>query len=154
MRVRTLVAVAASLVATMTVARADSGAAGSNAERPAATLYKNPQCGCCEEYAHYLRRHGFVVKEVATHDLSLLKKRYGVSDKLEGCHTMLIDRYIVEGHVPVSMLDKLLTQRPNIRGISLPGMPSGSPGMTGEKSEAFTAYVIDDGAGDQVYATE
>jgi len=98
------------------------------AEKSAATLYKNPQCSCCEQYANYLRRNGFEVKVVATHDLSLIKKQAGgVSEKLEGCHTTLIDKYVVEGHVPVNTLKRLLTERPNIRGISLPGMPQGSP---------------------------
>lgn len=130
-------------------------AIASAAERPAATLYKNPQCNCCEEYASYLRRHGFSVKVVATHDLSLIKKQAGgLSGKLEGCHTMLIDRYVVEGHVPVKTLDKLLTERPSIRGISLPGMPQGSPGMTGRKLEPFTIYEIGSDTDPRVYAVE
>jgi hypothetical protein len=132
-----------------------SGVAGA-AEKPAATLYKNPECSCCEQYANYLRRNGFEVKVVATHDLSLVKKQAGgVSDQLEGCHTTLIDKYVVEGHVPVNTLKRLLSERPNIRGISLPGMPQGSPGMTGQKTEPFTIYEIggDDG-NPRVYAKE
>lgn len=125
------------------------------AEKPAATLYKNPQCGCCEEYAKYLRGHGYRVKVVATHDLSLIKKQAGgMSDKLEGCHTTLIDKYVVEGHVPVKTLDKLMAERPDIRGISLPGMPQGSPGMTGRKNEPFTIYEIGNDATPRVYAVE
>lgn len=125
------------------------------AERPTATLYKNPQCSCCEEYAKYLRRHGYEVKVVATHDLPLIRKRAGiVSGMLEGCHTTLIDKYVVEGHVPVKALDRLLAERPDIRGISLPGMPQGSPGMTGRKSEPFTIYEIGNDATSRVYAVE
>jgi len=126
------------------------------AERPAATLYKNPQCGCCEEYAKYLRQHGFTVKVVATHDLALIRKQVGgVSEKIEGCHTMLIDKYVVEGHVPVKTLDKLLGEKPAIRGISLPGMPEGSPGMSGRKSSSFIIYEIGNNASNPpVYATE
>jgi hypothetical protein len=125
-------------------------------ERPPATLYKNPQCGCCEQYANYLRRNGFTVKVVPTHNLSLIRRQTGVSipEKLEGCHTTFIDKYVVEGHVPVNTLDKLLTERPDIRGISLPGMPEGSPGMTGRKSEPFTIYEIGSDADPRVYATE
>lgn len=123
-------------------------------ERPAATLYKNPQCSCCEEYANYLRRNGFSVKVVATHDLSLIKKQHGVSQKFEGCHTTLIDRYVVEGHVPIKTINKLLSERPNIRGISLPGMPQGSPGMTGQRSEPFTIYEIGNDADPRVYEVE
>ena len=128
----------------------------SAAEKPAATLYKNPQCDCCEQYADYLRRHGFEVKVVATHDLSLIKKQTGgVSEQLEGCHTTLIGKYVVEGHVPVNTLKRLLAERPNIRGISLPGMPQGSPGMTGRKTEPFTIFEIGgDDANPRVYAKE
>ncbi len=127
-----------------------------SAERPPATLYKNPQCGCCEQYANYLRRNGFTVKVVPTHNLSLIRRQAGVNvpEKLEGCHTMFIDKYVVEGHVPLKTLDKLLTERPAIRGISLPGMPDGSPGMTGQKTEPFTIYEIGSDADARVYATE
>ena len=128
----------------------------SSAERPPATLYKNPQCGCCEQYANYLRRNGFTVKVVSTHNLSLIRRQAGVNipEKLEGCHTMFIDKYIVDGHVPLKTLDKLLTERPEIRGISLPGMPEGSPGMTGQKTEPFTIYEIGGDSESRVYATE
>ncbi|MEX0752837.1 MAG: DUF411 domain-containing protein [Xanthobacteraceae bacterium] len=117
-----------------------------------ATLFKNPDCGCCEGYADYLRENGFEVKTVATHELSLIKKQYEVPEILAGCHTTLIDKYVVEGHVPVNPIKKLLSERPGIKGISLPGMPDGSPGMTGQKTEPFTIYEIDDPP--RVYAQE
>ncbi|MBI3434516.1 MAG: hypothetical protein HY056_05490 [Proteobacteria bacterium] len=126
----------------------------SAAERVAATLFKNPQCGCCEQYANYLRQHDYAVKVVETHDLSLIKKQHGVSEKFAGCHTTLIGKYVVEGHVPVGTLDRLLRERPDIRGISLPGMPEGSPGMSGRKAEPFTIYEIGDDADPRVYAVE
>lgn len=118
-----------------------------------AALYKNPQCGCCEEHAKYLRENGFEVEVVATHDLLLIKRQHGVPEGLEGCHTILIGGYVVEGHVPARTLNKLLTERPAIKGVSLPGMPMGSPGMSGPKTEPFTVY----GFGDEpteVYAVE
>lgn len=118
-----------------------------------ATLYKNPQCGCCEAYAEYLRENGFEVAVQATHDLSLIKRQYDVPQAFEGCHTMLIDGYVVEGHVPLATLDRLLTERPDIRGISLPGMPMGSPGMSGEKTEPFTIYELN-GDRPKIYAVE
>lgn len=118
-----------------------------------ATLYKNPQCGCCEGYAKYLRRNGFSVKVVPTHDLPLMKKMSGVPSALEGCHTMHVDGYVIEGHVPLDTLTKLLSERPRIKGISLPGMPNGSPGMSGRKSAPFEIYEIKFG-GPKVYAVE
>ena len=125
-------------------------------ERPPATLYKNPQCSCCEQYASYLRSNGFTVKVMPTHNLSLIRRQAGIDipEKLEGCHTMLIDNYVVDGHVPLKTLDRLLTERPEIRGISLPGMPEGSPGMTGQKTEPFTIYEIGSNVEPRIYATE
>lgn len=125
-------------------------------ERPSATLYKNPQCSCCEQYADHLRSNGFTVKVVPTHNLSVIRRQAGVNipEKLEGCHTIFIDKYVVDGHVPLKTLDRLLTERPEIRGISLPGMPVGSPGMPGQKTEPFTIYEIGNNAEPRVYATE
>jgi hypothetical protein len=124
----------------------------SYADPIAVTMYKNPQCTCCDEYAKYLRQNGFNVTVTPTHNMSLTSRQHGVPEKLAGCHSMLIGGYVVEGHVPVSAINKLLTERPNIRGISLPGMPEGSPGMTGRKTEPFTVYEISDAP--KVFAVE
>ena len=122
-------------------------------EKPQATLYKNPQCDCCEGHAAYLRQHGYTVTVKPTHDLTSINRQFGVPEKLEGCHTTVIGGYVVEGHVPIKTFDRLITERPNIRGISLPGMPAGSPGMTGRKTGRFTIYEISNGP-DKVYAVE
>lgn len=111
-----------------------------------ATLYKNPLCGCCQDHAAYLRQHGYRVKEVATHDLEGIRIKLGVPQELYGCHTILVGGYVVEGHVSAPIIDRLLRERPRIRGISLPGMPQGSPGMTGTKTEPFQIYEISDRA--------
>lgn len=124
-----------------------------SADAKEATLYKNPQCDCCEGYAKYLRQNGFKVTVKATHDLSLIKREHGVSEAFEGCHTTLIDGYVVEGHVPLKTLNKLLAERPQIKGISLPGMPLGTPGMTGRKDGPFRIYEIKEGAS-KIYAIE
>jgi hypothetical protein len=127
--------------------------AGAGEAARSATLYKNPQCTCCEAYADYLRDNGFKVAVKPTHVLSLIKRQYGVPEPLDGCHTMLVDEYVIEGHVPLKSLNRLLTERPEIKGISLPGMPMGSPGMSGTKTEPFTIYEISGGA-PKVYAIE
>ena len=116
------------------------------AEPPAATMYVNPQCSCCQGHANYLRQNGFNLTVKETHDMSLIRRQHGIPAKFEGCHIMLIDGYVVEGHVPSSAIKKLLAERPNIKGISLPGMPDGSPGMTGVKTEPFKIYEISDEA--------
>lgn len=123
------------------------------AEPATATMYVNPQCSCCQGHANYLRANGFKITVKETHDMSLIRQQQGVPEKLEGCHIMIIDGYVVEGHVPAASIKKLLAERPKIKGISLPGMPDGSPGMTGRKAEPFTIYEISDGE-PKVFAVE
>lgn len=118
-----------------------------------ATLYKNPQCGCCDEYAKHLEQNGFKVTIENTTALESVKKLAGVPGQLAGCHTMLVDNYVVEGLVPLDTLNRLLTERPEIRGISLPGMPVGAPGMPGPKAQPFTIFKLDYGS-PEVYAVE
>ena len=120
-----------------------------------AVLYKNPQCSCCEGYAAYLRESGFEIVVKPTNDLAEISQKAGVPEKQQGCHTMFVDRYVVDGHVPVKVIRKLLSERPAIAGITLPGMPTGSPGMVGEKTQAFVIYAVTkDGKAPTVYATE
>jgi len=123
------------------------------AEPVAVEMFKNPQCGCCDQYAKYLRRHGFRVEVKETHEMSRISRERGVPEKLAGCHTSVIDGYVVEGHVPVGAIRKLLSERPRIKGISLPGMPEGSPGMTGEKAAPFEILEITDGE-EKIFAVE
>jgi len=95
------------------------------------------------------------VKGVETHDLDGIRRRHGVPEERVGCHTIEIGGYVVEGHVPAGPLARLLRERPAIRGISLPGMPTGSPGMAGPKREPFRIYAIDGGAAaPRVFAVE
>lgn len=110
-----------------------------------ATLYKNPNCQCCENYAKYLDENGFAVKVIATNDLPRIQQEHGVPASLEGCHTMLVDGYVVDGHVPVDVVKRMLRERPPITGITLPGMPAGSPGMKGEKQGPFVIYAFGNG---------
>src|SRR5579859_6035808 len=102
-----------------------------------ATLYKNPQCTCCEGYATYLRQNGFAVDVKPTNDLTEISRKAGVPENLQGCHTMFVGGYVVDGHVPVDVVKKLLFEHPAIAGITLPGMPLGAPGMTGQKIGTF-----------------
>lgn len=120
-----------------------------------AALYKNPQCSCCEGYADYLRQNGFQVDVTPTNDLAEISRKAGVPAGLEGCHTTFIDGYVIDGHVPVDVVRRLLTEKPAIAGITLPGMPMGSPGMGGTKTEKFVIYALTkDGKAPTIYATE
>ena len=147
---------AAFLAATAVVPPIPSPSRAAAIDAGEAVLYKDPQCGCCEEYAAHLRANGRRVRVVPTHDLALIKRRQGVPEDLEGCHTMLVGGYTVEGHVPAGVLDRLLAERPAIRGLSLPGMPLGSPGMGGRKAGPFTIYALpqNPAAEPAVYAVE
>jgi len=120
-----------------------------------ATMYKMPQCGCCESHAAYLRKNGFAVDVKESFELSQISAEAGIPPELEGCHTIFIDGYVVGGHVPAGVIKKMLEERPAIAGITLAGMPLGSPGMDGEKTEPFVIHAVTkDGAQPTVYATE
>ena len=119
------------------------------------TLYKNPQCSCCESYADYLRDNGFSVTENVTHDLGEMSRDAGIPDAFQGCHLSFVDDYVVSGHVPVGTIRKLLRERPDINGVTLPGMPTGSPGMGGTKEVPFEMLEITKSGGvGAVYARE
>jgi hypothetical protein len=107
-----------------------------------ATLYQSPSCECCVIYGKYLEQYGFSVETVFVENLSTIKEKYKIPQKMESCHTVEIENYFVEGHVPIEAIKKLLNERPEINGISLPGMPSGSPGMPGFKRGKFRIYQI------------
>ncbi|SES39824.1 MULTISPECIES: DUF411 domain-containing protein [Roseobacteraceae] len=117
-------------------------------------LYKNPQCGCCENYADYLRDNGFEVEVKPTHELSKISTEAGIPEDLMGCHTAFLGDYVVSGHVPIEVVDRLLEEKPELTGVTLPGMPLGAPGMGGQKQEPFTIYGIADGEAPSVYAVK
>jgi len=105
-------------------------------------LHKSPTCGCCKVYGSYLKRLGYDVEVHDTNDLAGVKSKLGVPGELESCHTMEVGEYAVEGHVPEEAIEKLLAEQPEIKGIGMAGMPSGSPGMPGQKTESFVVYEI------------
>lgn len=114
-----------------------------------AVLYHDPNCGCCGQYVAYLREHGVDVdvRTVSGTKMTDVKARFGIDPSMQSCHTMEIGGYAVEGHVPLEAIEKLLAERPEARGITLPGMPTGSPGMNGPKTGPFEVYrITDDGA--------
>ena len=119
----------------------------------ALTLYKTPECGCCDSYADYLRAAGFAITIKPTNELADISRKAGVPSALQGCHTAFLDDYVVEGHVPVEAIRKLLAERPAIKGIVLPGMPEGSPGMSGTKAAPFTIYAIPQDGSPSVFTT-
>jgi len=133
MRVLALTAILSALVAG-TPARA--------AEKPPITLYKTATCGCCKAYAEHMKALGYPMTVIDHPDLPALKRRLGVEARLESCHTMKIGNYVVEGHVPEAVVARLLAEKPPIKGIALPGMPLGTPGMAGPKEGPYIVEVI------------
>ena len=106
------------------------------------TVFKSSSCGCCEIYANYLKKNGLDVNVVNTEDLKPLMENKGVPSALHSCHTSILGDYFVEGHVPLEAIVKLAAEKPDIKGIAMPGMPSGSPGMPGAKKGPFIIYAV------------
>ncbi len=106
------------------------------------TVLKEESCGCCGEYVQYLRKNGLLVTVNEITDTIPMKEQYGIPTAMRSCHTTLVDGYVVEGHVPLEVIAKLLAEKPDINGIALPGMPSGSPGMSGQKEEIWIIYAL------------
>lgn len=107
----------------------------SRAAWPLVTVHKDPTCGCCSGWVAHLEARGFPTKTVETTAIDRVKARLGVPSDLEACHTAEVGGYLIEGHVPASAIERLLTERPKAKGLAVPGMPSGSPGMTGDPEE-------------------
>ncbi len=110
------------------------------------SVFKSPTCGCCNGWVEYLEENGLKVITVNTQDMSSIKEQYQVPEEMESCHTAVIEDYFVEGHVPVEAIKKLIEEKPAIKGIALPGMPIGAPGMPGPKTSPFEVYAISDDA--------
>jgi len=110
------------------------------------TLYRNPNCGCCNVWADYMQGKGFEVVRVDTFDMASIKKKYGVPESLEGCHTAIVGRYVFEGLLPAEHIRQVLDENRPIKGITLPGMPIGAPGMSGKKAKSLDVYYISDGS--------
>ncbi len=106
-------------------------------------LYRNPSCGCCDLYARYLKSNGFNVEVIDTFDATAIHQKYGVPQRLEGCHTAIIGNYVFEGLIPAEYIKRVLDERQPIKGLSVPGMPVGAPGMPGAKQGPINVYYLD-----------
>ncbi|MCK5889820.1 MAG: DUF411 domain-containing protein [Methylococcales bacterium] len=107
-------------------------------------VYRSPTCGCCSQWISHLKKNNFNVKDHVIDDVQMIKDKYGISKEMSSCHTALVDGYLVEGHVPASDILTLLKDKPKIVGISVPGMPMGTPGMEmGSKKDAYKVVSFD-----------
>ncbi len=107
------------------------------------TVFKTPWCGCCTAWTEAMQHHGFDVTVRDLDDLTAIKKQVGVPDELQACHTVALGDYVLEGHVPVAAVEKLMSERPAIRGIAVAGMPQGSLGMGDDPGARYTVYAFD-----------
>ena len=116
-----------------------------NNKKLSVEVFKTPSCGCCYGYVLFLEKEQFNVKETDMRSLHSIKQKYNIPLEMQSCHTTIIGKYFIEGHVPLEAVNKLLKEQPNIDGIALPGMPIGTPGMPGKKEEPFVVYQLING---------
>jgi hypothetical protein len=115
-------------------------------------VYKTPTCGCCSDWVDHAREYGFTVIAHDLNDLTAVKRQLGVPPGRISCHTSVVRGYTVEGHVPADLIQKMLAEKPRIRGLTVPGMPMGSPGMEGPWKDDYDVLAFDDAGNIYVYA--
>ncbi|HET7275865.1 MAG TPA: DUF411 domain-containing protein [Longimicrobiaceae bacterium] len=137
-------------------ATALSAQAEANRELPVMTVYKNPSCRCCGEWAEYMRESGFrlEIKEAGM-NLGHIKAQHGVPPQLASCHTALVGGYVLEGHVPADVVQKLLEDQLQVAGVAVPGMPAGVPGMpeAGPDRDPYEIIAFERDGDTRVYTT-
>lgn len=116
-------------------------------------VYKTATCGCCRDWSEYMEGHGFTVRTEDVTDLTAIKVENGVPPGLQSCHTALVGGYVIEGHVPVEPILRMLEERPEIAGLAVPGMPTGSPGMEvpGRPADSYDIIAFDRAGNTRVY---
>jgi len=130
-----------------------SGNSGAEGGSHKITVYKSKFCGCCSNWSHYLGERGFEVTEKAIKNVASLKKKFGIPERLSSCHTAVVSGYVIEGHVPVEDIQRLLSEKPDIRGLAVRGMPAGAPGMEGgRQKEAFSVVAIRKNGSTYIYS--
>jgi hypothetical protein len=122
---------------------------------PTMTVYKDANCGCCSAWIEHLETAGFTVTPRNVPDLNAIKRELGVAPRLASCHTGVLGKYLVEGHVPADLILKLWREQRAGRGLAVPGMPIGSPGMEvpGRAAERYQVLLFTERGETSVYAT-
>lgn len=113
-----------------------------HAAGPTINVYKSANCGCCEEWVKHLRSNGFDVKAEDVADPSEYRRKFSVPEALGSCHTGVVAGYVLEGHVPADDIKRLLAEKPKARGLAVPGMPLGSPGMEGARTDPYDVMLL------------
>lgn len=126
-------------------------AAGISAPPPTMTVFKTKTCGCCAKWVEHMRASGFQVTVNEVPSTGVYRQKYGVPEKLQSCHTAVVDGYTVEGHVPAADVLRLLKEKPKAKGLAVPGMPVGSPGMESTYQDAYSVLKFDENGMLSVY---
>ncbi|MEH1836162.1 MAG: DUF411 domain-containing protein [Nostoc sp.] len=109
-----------------------------------ATVYHSLDCNCCGGWIDHLKAEGFKITDFPTLDIETVKQKYNVPDNLSSCHTAIVNGYVIEGHVPANDIKRLLQEKPNVAGLSVPQMPVGTPGMEmGNRKDPFSVFSFD-----------
>ena len=115
-------------------------------------VYKSPTCGCCGKWIEHMEKAGFKVDVENRQNLSAIKAELGVPRRMQSCHTAMVGGYLVEGHVPPDLVQRMLDEKPDIKGLAVPGMPMGSPGMEGPRKDEYDVLAIGADGRTKVYA--
>lgn len=110
---------------------------------PQVNVFKSRTCSCCSKWVEHFRANGFTVNVQEVDSTAVYQRQYGVPQKLQSCHTAVVEGYVIEGHVPAADIQRLLKTRPAGKGLAVPGMPMGSPGMEGGRSEPYSVMLFD-----------
>jgi hypothetical protein len=119
---------------------------------PKMTVYRTATCGCCGKWVDHLEANGFDVDVQTVTETASYRQKYGVPAKLASCHTGVLSGYTVEGHVPAADIKRLLKEKPKGKGLAVPGMPLGSPGMEAPKSERYAVLLFQEDGSTTVFA--
>ena len=122
-------------------------------KKPTITVYKDPSCGCCKNWVEYLVKHGYRVDAKDTPEMTEIKRTLGVPEGLTSCHTAVVNGYLIEGHVPEADIARLLKTKPKVAGLAVPGMPMGSPGMEGPRTQHYKVLSFDKTGQTKVFAS-
>jgi hypothetical protein len=109
---------------------------------PVVDVYKTVGCGCCEGWIEHLKANGFSVKAQNVSDTGAYREKFGFPNDFGSCHTGFVQGYAVEGHVPAAEIKRLLAEKPKARGLAVPSMPLGSPGMEGPRKDLYDVFLI------------
>jgi len=128
---------------TITITGTALGLYLSPAQAEKITVYKSPTCGCCTKWVTHLENSGFEVNAINRSDMPSIKHKLGIAQNNQSCHTATVGGYVIEGHVPAADIKSLLAKKPDIHGLTVPGMPMGSPGMEGPRKDDYNVLAID-----------